>query len=176
MFVTWRLAGTLPALARELLAREKNAGKRFVEADRELDRNASGPRWLKDPRIADMLVDALRHGEEMRGMYEMYAWVVMPNHIHLVLEPKRKLPEIVSWLKRATAVRANELLGLTGTDFWHREYYDHWIRTEKEFGNIIRYVEQNPVKAGLIASAEDWKWSSAFARRQQDCQRYDTCQ
>jgi REP element-mobilizing transposase RayT len=48
--------------------------------------------------------------------------------------------------------------------FWQQESYDHWARDEDELERIIRYVEQNPVKAGLVAKAEDWPFSSARDR------------
>ncbi len=121
----------------------------------------SGPLWLKDPRIANMVVSALLHGESVRVSYDLYSWVIMPNHVHAVLKPPRLLSEIMQWLKTATANRANRILGKSGTSFWQREYYDHWVRSEKEFYSIIHYVEQNPVAAGLAASPEEWPWSSA---------------
>jgi hypothetical protein len=64
-------------------------------------------------------------------------------------------------MKTATAVSANHLAGRTGGPFWQREYFDRWIRTDKELASVIAYVEANPVKAGLAARAEDWAWSSA---------------
>jgi putative transposase len=81
--------------------------------------------------------------------------------LHAVLKPHHRLSEIMQWLKTATANRANRILGMPGTPFWQREYYDHWIRSEKEFFSIVHYIEQNPVIAGLAASAEEWPWSSA---------------
>ena len=63
-----------------------------------------------------------------------------------------QLPEIMRWLKTATAARANRLIGRNGLAFWKREYYDHWIRTEQELRSIIAYVEQNRFQQGL------WKW------------------
>jgi hypothetical protein len=57
---------------------------------------------------------------------------------------------------------ANKLIGKTGTPFWQREYYDRWIRSPKELSSVIAYVEDNPVRTGLAASPEEWRWSSAF--------------
>jgi REP element-mobilizing transposase RayT len=68
------------------------------------------------------------------------------------------------WLKAATANRANVLLGRTGEAFWQREYFDRWIRTEKQLGSVIAYVEENPVRSGLAACPEEWRWSSAHER------------
>ena len=141
VFLTWRLAGTLPQPAPALLTNDPHPGATFVRKDRELDRTRLVPHWLKDPRIATIFIEALRHGEAVRGLYDLFAWVVMPNHVHLVLKPNRKLPEIMRWLKAATANRSNLVIGKTGTAFWQREYFDRWIRSEKELFLAICYVE-----------------------------------
>ncbi len=159
VFVTWRLEGTLPQLEQAIA--ESDAGKRFQLQDYELDRTTHGPRWLENPEIAAVFVEALHYGEEIRGAYDLYAWVVMPNHVHLVLKPKATLHQVVRWLKAATANRANRLLVRIGKPFWQREYFDHWIRNPKELVSLIEYVESNPVKGRFVRSAEDWLWSSA---------------
>lgn len=87
VFVTWRLAGTLPQPAPELLTCDPDP----------LRTMGSGPRWLKDPRIPDLFVEALLYGEGTRRAYELFAWVVMPNHLHLVLKPKGRLSETIKW-------------------------------------------------------------------------------
>src|SRR6266852_4389081 len=145
VFVTWRLAGTLPRPARELEIRDPHPGRTFLLQNRQLDRSESGPRWLEDPRIATLFVDALLHGESVRRDYDLFAWMVMPNHVHLLLRPNRKLSEIMRWLKTATATRANRLLGKRAGAFWQREYFDRWIRSEKELATAMAYVEANPV-------------------------------
>jgi putative transposase len=116
--VTWRLAGTLPVF----LTNDPDPGESFARQDRELDRMQSGPRWLKEPRIAKIVVSALHHGESARRAYDLGAWVVMPNHVHAVLKPHQRLSEIMQWLKTATAGRANRILGTSGIPFWQREY------------------------------------------------------
>jgi putative transposase len=170
IFVTWRLAGTLPRPVPEVLYAP---GKRFAMQDRELDVADAGPLWLRDPRIAAMVVKALHYGEEALKFYTLHAYVVMPNHVHVVWQPLVRMSRIMHWLKAATARRANAILGLNGA-FWQEESYDHWIRSADEWRRIVRYVEWNPVKAGLAKSIEEWPWSSVKvvdleAGRQQDC-------
>jgi putative transposase len=160
VFLTWRLAGTLPQPPPPFLVADSDAGKRFLLYDRQLDRTRDGPQWLADPNIATSFVEALLYGERVRQSYDLLAWVVMPNHVHVVLKPHRNLPEILRWLKTATAVRANAIVGRTGQPFWQREYFDRRIRTSKELASVIAYVETNPVKAGFVVCAEDWPWSS----------------
>jgi putative transposase len=70
-------------------------------------------------------------------------------------------PAFCKWLKGVTAKRAKRLLSLEVKAFWQDESYDHWIRSDNELQKLIRYVEWNPVKAGLVGSIEEWPWSSA---------------
>src|SRR5471030_1612743 len=56
---------------------------------------------------------------------------------------------------------ANRILGRAGTPFWQDESFDHWVRSAEELQDLIAYVENNPVKAGLVETAEEWEWSSA---------------
>ena len=62
--------------------------------------------------------------------------------------------------KGFTARAANKLLDRTGQPFWQAETYDHWIRDEKERAKVIAYIEYNPVRAGLVPEAADFRWSS----------------
>jgi Transposase IS200 like len=76
--------------------------------DRNLDRARNGPRWLENPKIAALFVEALLHGERVRGSYDLFAWAVIPNHVHIVLKPHEKPSEVVRWMKTASAARARE--------------------------------------------------------------------
>ena len=115
-----------------------------------------------------MVVSALRYGATVRKFYDLYAWVVMPNHVHVVWEPRVAMPGIMRWLKGRTSRAANRILGRTGMRFWLDESFDHWVRTEEELRGLIEYVEENPVKAGLVERAEQWPWSSAWQTTQTD--------
>jgi REP element-mobilizing transposase RayT len=159
IFVTWRLAGSAPR-------KRLDWPVAFLERDEHRDRRPIGPRWLRDPRIAKMMVTALHYGETQK-LYQIHAFVVMPDHVHVVWTPRRHRSRIMEWLKGTTARRANRILGRRGR-FWQDESFDHWIRNGREFDNVIGYVECNPVSAGLVASAEDWPWSSAYRDSRQD--------
>ena len=80
-----------------------------------------------------------------------------------MLEGKASLGAIVRGWKSFTARRANEQLGRSGP-FWHADYFDRYMRNEDQLNRTIEYVEQNPVKAGLVSNAADWPWSSAYFR------------
>jgi REP element-mobilizing transposase RayT len=88
-------------------------------------------------------------------------WVVMPNHVHMLILPQAPVPTIMRWLKAWTAREANRLLGCRGESFWQDESYDHWVRNCQERDRISRYIEQNPVAAGLAESVEQYEWSTA---------------
>jgi len=163
LFVTWRLAGSVPQTRRLQPSPTvpHNAGRAFLALDREADRAAFGPVWLQDARVARLVADSLLRGARDRQFYVLRAWVIMPNHVHVVLQPKTSLPVITRWLKGSTARKANLLLGRTGETFWQDESFDHGVRDEAELERIVGYVEHNPVSAGLAASPADWPWSSA---------------
>lgn len=95
LFLTWRLFGSLPFKA--------NSGAAFAQADRLLDTASDGPLWLKDQRIAALVAAALEQGEKEYRLYERFAWVIMPNHAHVVMRPSRPLPEVMRWVKGSTA-------------------------------------------------------------------------
>ncbi len=161
LFVTWRLDGSLPAPPPDMIY--ATPGQAFAAEDRALAQSHEHL-WLNDTRVARQVADAIRNGEGEKRFYELQAWVIMPNHVHVLLLPRVELPQMTHWLKGRTAVEANRLLGRTGA-FWQHESYDHWVRNEREFNRIVAYIEENPVSAGLAATAEDWPWSSATRAR-----------
>jgi REP element-mobilizing transposase RayT len=159
LFLTWRLWGTLPAKAPSLVF--PTAGHAFVAQDRALDRHCTGPLWLENPRLADLVARAILMGEGERKFYELGAWVVMPNHVHLLILARVPVPVLMRWLKGSTARSANRILGQTGPPFWQDESWDHYLRNADQVNRTIAYIEGNPVSAGLVDVAECWRWSSA---------------
>lgn len=157
-FVTWRLYGSLPKAARTPVT--TSSGARFVAVDRQLDRAVDGPLWLRDPEVADAVSQVLFTGMVEWRLYELLAWVVMANHVHVLIRPLMRLDKALMNTKSASARAANAVLGRTG-HFWQDESYDHWVRNDRERNSIIRYIEFNPVAVGLVEAPEDWKWSSS---------------
>jgi len=164
VFVTWRLAGSLPPPSPDVCRTQHADPTRFLQRGERFDRLPSGPVWLKDPRLADVVSNALRYGETVRRLYTLVAWVIMPNHVHVILEPRIALPNILRWLKGRTSRVANRILGRTGMPFWQDESFDHWVRSGEELQELIRYVEGNPVRGKLVEAEEEWPWSSAWLR------------
>jgi REP element-mobilizing transposase RayT len=184
LFVTFRLAGSIPSgILREIkeeserrirelesitdpaeCAREALEFSRYLfgEWESHLDSGREGPDYLRNPQIADMVSESLRYRDGK--VYTLEAYCIMPNHVHLVCAPLEEdgsffsIAAIMHSLKRFTARKANQLLNRTG-QFWQHENYDHLVRDEAEFGRIIYYVVQNPVKVGLVDHWRDWEWT-----------------
>src|SRR2546423_401713 len=125
-----------------------------------------GSSYLKEPAIASLVQDALLHFDAVR--YRLSAWVVMPNHVHLLATPchAHKLSRIMHSIKSYTALEANRQLNRQGR-FWMKESFDRRIRNAEHFAAAVAYIENNPVKARLCQKPEDWPFNSAWfkARR-----------
>jgi REP element-mobilizing transposase RayT len=119
--------------------------------------------WILPPEGRDIVLDSCRH-DHLKTM-DLHIAVVMPDHAHIILTPLadqdrvRMYPvsEIVWAIKSASAHRINKLLGRHGK-VWQDEYFDTVIHRSEKLQDKVEYVRQNPVRAGLVASAEDYKW------------------
>lgn len=144
--------------------------KHFGRYDAWLDHCVSGPRWLENKAIADIIAEKIR---SMNGKYfQLMAFCIMPNHVHMLIESiianqlhhrgktaKYPVTDTLRLLKESTARSCNLKLERSG-HFWNHESYDHYVRDEKELERIIKYILYNPVKAGLV---EDWqKWQFSY--------------
>jgi REP element-mobilizing transposase RayT len=130
--------------------------------DRLLDQECAGSAYMRMPPVAQMVMVSIRKGAP--ADYCLHAWVVMPNHVHLMLTPNIEPSIALRRLKGTSAREANQLLGLTGQPFWQAESYDRLVRSHAEFERIEEYIVQNPVRAGLARSEEEYRWSSAFGQ------------
>ena len=162
LFITWRLHGSLP---REVDVIAPKGGRAFVAVDRLLDRPATGPRWLEQPEVAACVLRTLKYGAETLRLYDLEAWAIMCNHVHLLIDPRAGMARITKSIKNYSAREANRILGRTGP-FWQMESYDRWVRSGDARAGVLRYIEFNPVSAGLVDQPEDYRWSSAWAGRE----------
>jgi putative transposase len=190
--VVFRLAGSLPMEAIEGMKIERETEERrlseivdkrhqrnekseyrrkhFEKFDALLDGSETGPHWLAQPAVADIVSKAIRYRDG--GKYDLIAFSVMPNHVHMICVVGRPvwpsysrkasspyiLTRILENLKWYTALKCNRLLGRTGA-FWQNESYDHIIRNNQELIKTVEYVLNNPVKAGLVKLRELWPWN-----------------
>ncbi|MGH9902704.1 MAG: REP-associated tyrosine transposase [Pyrinomonadaceae bacterium] len=167
-FITFRLKDSLPqsVLGRWRLEADGPGDdamlRRRVEA--YLDQGY-GSAFLKEPRVSALVEGALLHLDG--GRYRLTAWVVMPNHVHLLATPLHghALSQIMHSLKSYTASEVNKLLRRKGT-FWQEEYFDRYVRDRNHYAKTVAYIENNPVKAGLCRTPADWPFSSARLKKQ----------
>ena len=188
--VTYHLADSLPKAVVEQM---DQALQQLPLAQQDVERRKRVNAWLdaghgscvlREPAIAAMVQNTFLHFDAQR--YRLLAWVVMPNHVHVLFQPLPgwTMAKIVASWKSFTGRRISEWLktnpgparlppGLSDTPtlergepgvyrIWHREYWDRFMRDEAHFMQAVAYIHQNPVEAGLVANAEDWQWSSAF--------------
>jgi REP element-mobilizing transposase RayT len=181
-FVTFRLAGTLPKevliklkTEREAILQQALEAKRpltwaeqealfrwySLRVDKYLDAG-HGDCWLRQPALADLVARAIQFHVGQR--FDLLAWVVMPNHVHVVVRPLADwtISRILKGWKGFTGREANRQLQRAGHPFWQRESFDHLVRDENDLHRCNLYTVMNPVNAGLCRQPEDWKWSSLY--------------
>jgi putative DNA methylase len=166
-FLTFRLADSLPhdvlehlrlKVERDLITEREM----LISVEKYLDQGI-GNCYLRQTKIAEIVEENLLRFDGEK--YKLHAWVIMPNHVHLLLTPQEghSLSEIVHSCKSFTANRANKMLDLTGR-FWFPEPFDRFIRDYEHFEKTFNYIESNPVKAKLCKTRSDWRFSSAWHR------------
>ncbi len=154
---------------RKLIAKARYAY--FNQYDDRLDGRKSDRCFFSDPALCKSLADHLHTFDN--DLYELKAYCIMPNHVHLLLSlgnqladdhyflldedelvlSYKPLHQIMQKIKGASARFLNQQLGRTGT-FWQKDSYDHYVRDAKAFRNILYYILHNPEKAGLVG---DWR-------------------
>jgi putative transposase len=160
--ITFRLTDSLPREAIGLHRRmDPNTRSKIVE--RELDRGY-GSCCLRDPDVGKVVEDCLLWGDGER--YRLLAWVVMPNHVHVLVAAIDGYPMqgVVQAWKSVSARHVNALLKRSGA-LWQGDFYDRYVRDDTHYTNVLEYIERNPVKAGLVQRPEDWPLSSARLRQ-----------
>jgi REP element-mobilizing transposase RayT len=152
-FVTFQLSNAFPATRRaelEVILKEADDSIKRRKLETWLDRGY-GECWLRHHGIAELVERILLEADGHD--YRIQAWVLMPNHVHLVVDVWDKpLVKLINGWKGKSSREANKLLDRRG-EFWQEDYYDTLIRDEAHLKRAIRYTEQNPAKAFLAKSA-----------------------
>lgn len=120
-----------------------------------LDRAAGDRLILDEARYARAVRDTLMRGQREFGLYSLRAWVIQHNHVHVLMSANAGTVHIAETLMDASEA-------VVGRKFWERESYERVIRDEREFSQAVEFVEQHPVRLGLVDRAADWEWSSAY--------------
>lgn len=179
-FVTFRLADALPASVLEKWDEEKrtwlavfgvnysprssnwftefeeklSAAQQFQfrrsfnrKLNAELDRGRGGCSLRQDPCLG-IVRERLLTGD--REGYHLGDFVIMPNHVHLLVMPKpgESLSNVMHWIKGGSARECNRALGSSGR-YWQKESYDHIVRDSRELTRFRKYIRENPEKAGI---------------------------
>jgi REP element-mobilizing transposase RayT len=163
-FVTFHLADSFPAALRsewEYLWRIEEERERRTQLERYLDAG-KGECLLRKPELAQLVADNLL--DHAIGRCELRAWVVMPNHVHVLFKVGVvPMSEIVGNWKKHTGRLAHKGLGRRGA-FWAEDYFDMFMRDADHEQRTTRYIENNPTRAKLVRDPRDWLWSSARHR------------
>ena len=148
--------------------------KYYMEFDEQLDKSKQGEIRLDTPELAAIISTKLHEFDNK--YYTLIAYSIMPNHVHLILDFScqvsdknslicnqipanyKQLHEVMKLIKGGTAFTVNKLSGRFG-QLWASESYDRVVRDLEERANVIRYILNNPVKAGLVSKWEDWPYS-----------------
>ena len=168
--ITFRLADSLPTALLERwraelegMPDEERDNERRKRIERALD-SGHGSGALAKFAIGELVERALLQFDAER--YRLHAWCIMPNHVHVLVTPlgERKLSSILHSWKSFTSKKANVLLHREGV-FWAPEYFDRAVRDAPHFTNAVDYIAMNPVKAGLCAKPENWRFSNSWRGR-----------
>jgi putative transposase len=181
LFITWRLAFSLPEMILQELALQRSNYLKEIKSSSEpeqkdkaielrcnqfryvdnwLDKYGDCQHNLSTNPYRGIITNTIKHDE--RNKYKISAFCIMPNHVHLIIKPLCRaddsyhtLTDITSTLKSVTAHKINQALQLRGK-LWQDESYDRIMRDEKEYLETCEYVINNPVKAGFVKKWEDW--------------------
>ncbi len=161
--LTYRLGDSFPPELNhewEPLTRIQDERERRRKLEAYLDRGL-GECHLTRPEVASLVEENLLRFDGER--YRLLAWVIMPNHVHLLVEQWESLGSLMKSWKSYTAAAANRMLRRRGA-FWQADYWDRFVRDVEHFSKAWKYIEDNPIKAGLCPTTSDWTYSSANAR------------
>ena len=146
----------------------------FTKYDHQLDSKSYGACYLKQQAVAEILTAKMQ--EYNGSLYDLQAFSIMPNHVHVlfsmatqVVGPDGSWPEeipenyvqldkVMQLIKGGSSYSINQYLGRSGK-LWFKDSYDHYVRTEKDWLNIVNYILRNPVKAGLADTWEKWPFN-----------------
>lgn len=159
-FITFRLADSLP---QRILKEIETEIKHLSEEERDVEKRKKYQYWLDkglgccalaNREMAQVVQEALFHHDADK--YDLIAWSIMPNHVHVLIKARSDISKTIqSWKsytgKWAIANNRRYNLGIDkdADEFWMPEYWDRFIRDEKHFNAVVKYILNNPVEANL---------------------------
>jgi REP element-mobilizing transposase RayT len=180
IFLTWRLAFTLPKPMLEHIDQMRDTLQQiharglytseelYLEYYQQLEKYDTylgkcelAGFSLCAAGIGDMITETFRFYDGK--LYELHCYCVMPNHVHLLVRPMQdeagtfhKDSVIVQRIKSFTARQINTSRGFAGK-VWCENYFDRYIRHEKDYYKVVEYILNNPLKAGLVKDPGHWR-------------------
>ena len=140
-FITFRTNDSTDAFLNKLSAQNTSSSRKQLIVDNYLDRSIQGA-YLND----DVLLFLHRFlRSKGKDSYNLIAFAIMPNHIHLLLKPFDNLPSVIKKIKGGSAKIVNEMMNRNGT-FWAKNYYDKAIIDQRHFEIVYEYIKNNPLK------------------------------
>jgi REP element-mobilizing transposase RayT len=147
-FITFRTAASVDSYVKKIM-NETNTTTSQIQynLDKYLDRSQNGA-ILNNTVLSHLHRYLLLEDQKL---YDLVSFCIMPNHVHILFKQLKPLDTTIKTIKGKSAIEINKILGSSGK-FWASEYFDKVIRDEKHFDVVYRYIQNNPIKAGLIES------------------------
>jgi len=147
-FITFRTAESTDPYLLQLYGKTQRNAEKQIAIDAYLDLSGKGTCFYNDTLrfMFDFLI------EQQAGLYTLVCFAIMPNHIHLFIQPKERLATVMQKIKGKSAREINKRLNRSGK-FWAKDYYDKGIRDERHFRIVYEYIKNNPLKlAGQVGA------------------------
>jgi len=126
---------------------------------------------FKESLTAGIVLDAILFGRRQQWYY-LLSFVIMPDHMHLIIIPRdRNISECMKSIKGFSARRINSVLDRKGS-IWQNGFYDYILDNEEKVLSRIRYIEDNPVRKGMVSCPEDYHYSSTWYREETDIDKF----
>ena len=105
---------------------------------------------LHDPLYAGFVRDALLHGDREHGHYDLHAWVILHNHVHVLMDPHTGTVRIAETIMDLSEQSS-------GRRYWERESWERPVLTRADYLRNLEYIHKHPVQDGLVVRAEQWE-------------------
>jgi len=142
-FITFRVNDSTDGFLKKLSQQDISNSKKQFEIDEYLDNSQKGAYFYNE--LLSTMNDFLKSRD--KSLYELISFVVMPNHVHLLIKPLDTLAVVIQKIKGSSAKIINDMMNRSGK-FWANNYYDKAIRDEKHFNTVYNYIKSNPLKLG----------------------------